>query len=29
MVTPADMTEREATKEVLFLRLMHPEITIV
>lgn len=30
MVTPADMTDREAAKEVLFrLRLMHPEITIV
>lgn len=31
MVTPADMTDREAAKEVLFrlqLRLMHPEITI-
>ncbi|WP_326594510.1 IS5 family transposase [Streptomyces sp. NBC_01803] len=30
MVTPADMTDRDAAKEVLFrLRLMHPEITIV
>lgn len=30
MVTPADMTDRNAAKEVLFrLRLMHPEITIV
>jgi transposase len=30
MVTPADMTDREAAREVLFrLRLMHPEITIV
>lgn len=30
MVTPADITDREAAKEVLFrLRLMHPEITIV
>jgi transposase len=30
MVTLADMTDREAAKEVLFrLRLMHPEITIV
>lgn len=30
LVTPADMTDREAAKEVLFrLRLMHPEITIV
>ncbi|MFI1845781.1 transposase [Streptomyces microflavus] len=29
MVTPADMTDRDAAKEVLFrLRLMHPEITI-
>jgi transposase len=29
MVTPADMTERDAAKEVLFrLRLVHPEITI-
>lgn len=28
MVTPADMTDRDAAKEVLFrLRLMHPEIT--
>lgn len=28
--TPADMTDREAAKEVLFrLRLMHPEVTIV
>lgn len=30
MVTPADITDRDAAKEVLFrLRLMHPEITIV
>jgi transposase len=30
MVTPADMTDRNAAKEVLFrLRLMHPEISIV
>ncbi|MDQ0779871.1 transposase [Streptomyces aurantiacus] len=30
MVTPADMTDRNAAKEVPFrLRLMHPEITIV
>lgn len=30
MVTPADVTDRDAAKEVLFrLRLMHPEITIV
>jgi transposase len=30
MVTPADTTDRDAAKEVLFrLRLMHPEITIV
>ncbi|MEU9256638.1 IS5 family transposase [Streptomyces sp. NPDC048270] len=30
MVTPADMTDRDAAKEELFrLRLMHPEITIV
>jgi transposase len=30
MVTPADMTDRNAAKEVLFrLRLMHPKITIV
>lgn len=30
MVTPANMTDRNAAKEVLFrLRLMHPEITIV
>ncbi|WP_322975484.1 transposase [Streptomyces sp. NBC_00162] len=30
MVTPADMTDRDAAKEVLFrLRLRHPEITIV
>lgn len=30
MVTPADMTDREAVKELLFrLRPMHPEITIV
>ncbi len=30
LVTPADMTDRDAAKEVLFrLRLMHPEITIV
>jgi len=30
MVTPADMTDRDAAKEVLFrLRLMHPEIMIV
>lgn len=30
MVTPADMTDRNAAKEVLFrLRLLHPEITIV
>lgn len=30
MVTPADMTDRNAAKEVLFrLRLMHPEIAIV
>lgn len=30
MVAPADMTDRNAAKEVLFrLRLMHPEITIV
>ncbi|MFD5067616.1 transposase [Streptomyces sp. NPDC058369] len=30
MVTPADMTDRNAASEVLFrLRLMHPEITIV
>lgn len=30
MVTPGDMTDRDAAKEVLFrLRLMHPEITIV
>jgi hypothetical protein len=30
MVTPADMTDRDAAKEVLFrLRLMHPDITIV
>lgn len=30
MVTPADMTDRNAAKEALFrLRLMHPEITIV
>lgn len=30
MVTSADMTDREAAKEVPFrLRLMHPEITIV
>lgn len=30
MVTPADMTDRNAAKEVLFrLRLMHPETTIV
>lgn len=30
MVTPADLTDRDAAKEVLFrLRLMHPEITIV
>lgn len=29
MVTPADMTDRNPAKEVLFrLRLMHPEITI-
>jgi transposase len=29
MVPPADMTDRDAAKEVLFrLRLMHPEITI-
>lgn len=29
MVTPADVTDRDAAKEVLFrLRLMHPEITI-
>ncbi len=29
MVTPADVTDRNAAKEVLFrLRLMHPEITI-
>ncbi|KUM68270.1 transposase [Streptomyces curacoi] len=29
MVTPADMTDRDTAKEVLFrLRLMHPEITI-
>jgi hypothetical protein len=29
MVTPADMTDRNAAREVLFrLRLMHPEITI-
>lgn len=30
MVTPADVTDRDAAKEVLFrLRLMHPEITLV
>lgn len=30
MVTPADLTDRDAAKEVLFcLRLMHPEITVV
>lgn len=30
MVTPADLSDRDAAKEVLFrLRLMHPEITIV
>ncbi|QKW17878.1 transposase [Kitasatospora sp. NA04385] len=30
MVTPADITDRDAAKEVLFrLRPMHPEITIV
>src|SRR5690242_18621195 len=30
MVTPADMTDRDAAKEVLFRpRLMHPEITVV
>lgn len=30
MVTPADLADRDAAKEVLFrLRLMHPEITIV
>lgn len=30
MVTPADMTDRDAAREVLFrLRLMNPEITIV
>lgn len=30
MVTPADLTDRDAAKEVLFrLRLMHPESTIV
>lgn len=30
MVTPADMTDRDAAKEVLFrLRLVHPAITIV
>ncbi|WP_431683421.1 transposase [Kitasatospora sp. KL5] len=30
MVTPADMTDRDVAKEVLFrLRLMYPEITIV
>jgi transposase len=30
MVTPADMTDRDAAKEILFrLRLMHPEITVV
>ncbi len=30
MVTPADMTDRDAAKKVLFqLRLMHPEITTV
>lgn len=30
MVTPADLTDRNAAREVLFrLRLMHPEITIV
>lgn len=29
MVAPADMTDRDAAKEVLFrLRLMHPEIAI-
>lgn len=27
MVAPADMTDRDAAKEVLF-RLMHPEIAI-
>jgi transposase len=30
MVTPADMTDRDAAKEILFrLRLTHPEITVV
>lgn len=30
MVTPADVTDRDAAKEVLFrLRLMHPEIAMV
>ncbi|WP_232838459.1 transposase [Streptomyces geranii] len=30
LVTPADMTDREAAKKALFrLRLIHPEITIV
>lgn len=30
MVTPADLTDRDAAKEVLFrLRLMYPEITVV
>lgn len=30
MATPADITDRDAAKEVLFrLRLTHPEITIV
>ncbi len=30
MVTPADLTDRDAAKEVLFrLRLMYPEITLV
>jgi hypothetical protein len=29
MVTPADLTDRDAAEEVLFrLRMMHPEITI-
>lgn len=30
MVTPADLIDRDAAKEVLFrLRLMHPAITVV